>query len=184
VPGSLVGKGGGASVDAAALLAAGYAALQSGYHFTSTVSIGGTVSVVAEGDRIGDSSRLKLTNNGATVSYVITPAGSFTSTGGEAWDQLDTPPASADPISALATPKAVSVTGTDGGTTTLAVVVPAAALGIPTTSDQTLAVVVNGSVLTDIRYATTINGAAADVHAVIGGLVDTSPITAPASITT
>jgi hypothetical protein len=167
-------------VDGAALLATSFAGLAAGYHFTTTVTVGDAVSVVADGDRVGADTRLTITSNGGTVSYLIMQAGSWASTAGGAWEQMDTPPASADPIDALRTPTSVTVTSTDAASTHLSVAVPAASLGVAGAADATLDVAIAGTILQEIVYQTTVNGQPAEVQAVIGPLTDTTPITAPA----
>ena len=168
------------TVDGAALLASSFNALAGGYHFTTTVTIGGVVSVVADGDRVGADTRLTITSNGGAVSYLITAAGSWASTAGEPWEQLDSPPASADPIEALRAPTAVTVAASDATSSQLTVVVPAASLGVPGGADTTLQVVIVGPALQQIGYETVVNGQPATVQAIIGPLTDTTPITAPA----
>ncbi len=167
------------TVDGAALLASSFSALAAGYHFTTTVTIGGVVSVVADGDRVGTDTRLTITSNGGAVAYLITAAGSWASTAGEPWEQLDSPPASADPIEALRAPTAVTVTASDTTSARLSVVVPASSLGVPGGADATLQVVIVGPALQQIDYDTEVNGQPATVQAVIGPLTDTTPITAP-----
>ena len=47
------------------------------YHFVSTVTLDGAVALVADGDRVGDGSRVTLTSNDGNASYVITADGSW-----------------------------------------------------------------------------------------------------------
>ena len=170
------------AVDGAALLAAAAANLATGYHFVTTVVVDGTDTLTAEGDRIGADSRLSLTSNGATVSYIVTADGTFTSTDGSGWEQLDTPPASADPINALQVPSNVTVGAVDAHQTSLSVVVPAAALGVGGGADATLQVVLVDGALTSVDYsAATSTGTTALVHATISAVADPTPITTPAT---
>ena len=91
-------------VDGAAVLSAAVAAMAPGYHYRSTVTVDGVVAVEADGDRVGDGTRLGVTRDGTSVQYVITPDGTWVMTDGGEWDQLDTPAATSDPIAALAAP--------------------------------------------------------------------------------
>lgn len=169
-------------VDAASLLAGSFAALDAGYHFTTTVTVDGVEALSAEGDRIGTGSRLTLTRDGASVAYLITADGSWTSTGDGTWEPLDTAPATADPIAALRAPNSVAVVTSTPSATTLSVVVPAAALGLADgtgTTQATVTVVINDGTLSDLEYTTTQPGVVAIAHAVISPIADATPITAP-----
>jgi hypothetical protein len=167
-------------VDGAAVLSQAVAGLVAGYHFTSTVTVNGAETLVADGDRIGDSSRLSLFSKGGSVAYVITPAGSWAFPEGGEWQVLDSPPATADPIIALQSPLAVTVGSSDGTTTSMVVTVAAAALGIAAEGNSDVQVTVSGGVLQQVSYTAALaDGTTASVVAVIGPLVDTSPIVAP-----
>ena len=80
------------------MLSAAVAAMAPGYHYRSTVTVDGVVAVEADGDRVGDGTRLGVTRDGASVQYVITPDGTWVMPDGGEWDQLDTPAATSDPI--------------------------------------------------------------------------------------
>jgi hypothetical protein len=99
--------------------------------------------------------------------------------GGE-WELDDSPPPAVDPIAALSAPTSVVVAGDDGTTVQLAVTVPATALGIPGNGDAALQVSLVSGALTSIAYNTTMDdGRTASVTAVIGPVVDSSPVVAP-----
>ena len=115
--------------DPAATLQQALASLTTTYHFASTVTLDGTVALVADGDRVGDGSRLTLTSNDGNVAYVITPDGSWVQPDGGDWQPIDTDPANTDPISALQAPASVQLTSNDGTTAHLAVAVAPAPLG-------------------------------------------------------
>ena len=167
-------------VDGAAVLAQAVAGLAGGYHFTTTVSVNGAETLVADGDRIADSSRLSLFSKGGSVAYVITPAGSWAFPENGEWEALDSPPATADPIIALQAPLAVTVSTSDGTTTSMVVSVAAAALGIAAEGNSDVQVTVSGGLLQQVSYSAALaDGTTASVVALIGPLVDTSPIVAP-----
>ena len=169
-----------APVDGAAVLAQAVAGLAGGYHFTTTVSVNGAETLVADGDRIADSSRLSLFSKGGSVAYVITPAGSWAFPENGEWESLDSPPATADPIIALQAPLAVTVGTSDGTTTSMVVTVTASALGIAAEGNSDVQVTVSGGLLQQVSYSAALaDGTTASVVAVIGPLVDTSPIVAP-----
>ena len=167
-------------VDGAAALAQAVSGLGAGYHFTTTVNVNGAETLVADGDRIAESTRLSLFSKGGSVAYVITPAGSWAFPEGGEWSVLDSPPATADPIIALQAPLAVAVVSSDGTTTSMTVTVPAAALGIAADGNADVQVTVSAGVLQFVSYSAALaDGTTADVSAVIGPLIDTTPIVAP-----
>jgi hypothetical protein len=166
-------------VDAAATLSHALDALTSSYHFVSTVTVNGAVALVADGDRIGDGSRLTLTSNGGNVSYVITPDGSWVMLPGGDWQALTSGPANTDPIAALRSPSAVQATGGDPSAAHLSVAVAPTALGVSGDGPVQLDVTINAGVLSGVSYATTVSGAPATVTATFGPPTDPSPVTAP-----
>jgi hypothetical protein len=168
-----------AAPDPAATLQAALAALSGTYHFDSTVTLDGVVALVAEGDRVGDGSRLTLTSKDGTASYLITPTGSWVMPEGGEWQQVDADPATADPIGALRTPTAVKNAAPNGPTAHLDVTVPPAALGVPGDAPVDLDVAVTSAVLSSVSYATTVGGKPATVTATFGPAQDASPVLPP-----
>ncbi len=169
-----------APVDGAALLQQGLAAIGGGYHFNQTATVDGVVVLTADGDRLPDGARLALTGDGGTVSYIITPAGSYAFAEGGEWEALDATPEAVDPILALLAPSSVTVAGNDGTTVQLVVTVPIAALGIAGEGDVPVQVTFVSGALTNIAYGTALeDGRVAAVNAVIGPVVDASPVVAP-----
>jgi hypothetical protein len=166
--------------DPATTLAGALDSLTTSYHFVSTVTLDGAVALVADGDRVGDGSRLTLTSNGGDVSYVITPDGSWVMPDGGDWQALDTDPANTDPIAALRTASAVQATSNDGTTAHLSVAVAPAALGVAGDAPVDLDVAIAGNVLTSVTYGTTVSGKGATVTATFGPPQDPSPVTPPA----
>jgi len=153
--------------------------LTTSYHFVSTVTLDGAVALVADGDRIGDGSRLTLTSSGGNVAYVITPDGCWVMPEGGDWQALDADPANTDPIAALRMASAVRSTNSDGTTSHLSVAVAPAALGVAGDAPVNLDVAIAGNVLTSVSYGTTVNGKAATVTATFGPPQDPSPVTPP-----
>jgi len=168
-------------VDGAALLGQALDAIVPGYHFTTTVTVDGVVTLTADGDRVADGTRLSLTGQGAVVAYVITPDGTWVQPDGGTWEALDSGPANTDPIAALKSPTTVQVDGVDATVTRLTTTVPATALGIPgdPATVATVQVAIDGTTLHDITYSATVDGRAATVQAVIGPVVDPTPVTPP-----
>jgi len=166
-------------VDGAALLQNALGAISAGYHFATTVTVDGATVLSAEGDRVADGTRLSVTQNSASVKYVITPVGTWVKPGDGDWQKLDTPAATTDPILALQSPTAVTVDSADPAATTLSVSVSAQSLGLTGDAQVVVAVAITGGSLRSVSYSTTIAGKAAAVQASIGAVVDGSPVVAP-----
>lgn len=167
------------AVDGGALLQHALEAIAGGYHFTTTVNVDGAATLVADGDRVADGTRLTISGDGGTVAYVITPAGSWVLPEDGEWEAVDAPAATADPIAALWTPTSVAVDGVEGTVTRLTTTVAAAALGIAGDEPATLQVTLEGSELRSVTYTSSLDGRPAAVQATITPLVDTSPVIAP-----
>jgi hypothetical protein len=168
-----------AAPDPKATLQQALAALTNTYHFASTVTLDGTVALVADGDRVGDGSRMTLSSNDGNVAYLITPDGSWVMPDGGDWQPIDADPANTDPIAALRTPASVQLTSNDGTTAHLAVAVPPAALGIPGDAPVQLDVAITANALASVSYATTVASKPATVTATFGPAQDATPVTAP-----
>jgi hypothetical protein len=168
-----------ATVDPAALLQQGVATLGTTYHFRSSVVVNGAETLLAEGDRVGDGSRLSLTSGGATAGYVITPTGSWAQPEGGEWEALDVPPATADPILALAAPSAVGVLSDDGTTMRLRVTVSAATLGVSAEGTADVEVVLTSGVISEVDYSTSTADGVASVATSFGPVVDATPVVPP-----
>jgi hypothetical protein len=167
------------TVNGTDALAKGLAALGPNYHFTSTFVVNGAQTLVADGDRIGDGSRLSITQSGATVHYVVLPTASYAQPEGGDWQLLDTAPASTDPIKALAAPGAIGVLVDDGSKIRLRVAVDATALGVGSGSAN-LEVVLVGGVVTEVDYGTPVQGGGvASVATIFKAAVDATPVAAP-----
>jgi len=165
--------------DPNAVLQAAVNGLSGTYHFVSTVTLDGAVALTADGDRVGDGSRLTLSSRDGTVSYVITPDGSWVMPEGGEWQPVETDPANTDPIGALRTPTAVQPGATDGSTSHLAVTVAPSALGVAGDAPVPLDVTVTAAVLSGVTYTTTVGGKPATVTSTFGPAQDPSPVTAP-----
>jgi hypothetical protein len=168
------------NIDGVALLSSARTALGSNYHFTSTFVVNGAQTLVADGDRVGEASKLSITKDGATVNYVVLPTASYAQPEGGDWALQDTPPATADPISSLASPVAVGVLADGGKKVRLRVVVPANLLGVGTSGNADLEVVIVDGVLSEIDYGTPVKGGGvASVATVVKTLPNAQPIAAP-----
>lgn len=153
--------------------------LAAGYHFTSTVTVNGVQSVVADGDRIGDASRLTITGSNATVAYVITAGGSYVKPEDGDWERLDVSPATSDPITALSSPSGIAPLPTSDGSVQVRVTVAATALGIAAEGSVEVDVTLVDGAVAQVTYTAAIEGGTAMVVTVIGPVADASPIVPP-----
>lgn len=167
------------TVDPTSALQQGLAALAAGYHFSSVVTVNGAQSLVADGDRIGDASRMVLTGDGGTVEYVIVPEGSYAHPEGGEWSVLDVDPATSDPIVALTTPVAVALLPTTDGSVAVRATVSAVSLGVAAEGNVDVDVIIVNGAITQLSYSSAVEGGTAQVVTTIGPVVDTTPIVAP-----
>jgi hypothetical protein len=163
--------------DGEALLQQGFAELADGYHFVTTATVQGAVALSAEGDHIGDRTRLDVTSNGATLGYIVTPEGSWASQNGT-WQELDEIAPVTDPISPLASPTEVTVTSYGAAAATLSATYPAEALALPGDAMVTVVFEILGTSIQSMTYAPA-DDATTSVRADISPLADASPISVP-----
>ena len=167
------------TIDASSALQQGLAALAVGFHFSSTVTVNGTSSLTADGDRIGDSSNLVLAGDGGTVSYIITPDASYAKPEGGEWSLLDVAPATSDPIAALLSPVSVATVPTTDGTVVVQATVTAVSLGITAEGNVDVHVLLVDGAIAQITYTAPVDGGTAQVVTTISPVVDPTPIVAP-----
>jgi hypothetical protein len=169
-----------AEPDGPALLQQVFADASGGYHFVTTVTVGDAVALTAEGDRVGDGTRLSVVSNDATVDYVITPTGSWVGQSG-VWQELDEPAPVTDPLAALADPSAIRVSAFDASGATLIATYPASALSLPGDGSIDVTVEIDGTRLSALAYTAPDSDPPAQVRTVLTALTDTSPVTVPAA---
>jgi len=166
--------------DAAAMLRSALAGLGMAYHFSATITVNGAPALSVEGDRIGEGSRMEVASNGATVSYVVLPDATWVRASGGAWEVLQDPPASVDPIEALSAPTSLSVPVTDGQTSQFDAAVPSTSLGVVGDAAVPVHVVLTAGALTKVSYATVVSNVSAQVDTTFGPAIDVSEVVAPA----
>jgi hypothetical protein len=164
--------------DPVALLTASFDAIAAGYHFVTVATVNDVVAVTAEGDRVGDGTRVDVTTGGSTVSYAITAEGTWVFADGS-WSELDQPAPAVDPVGALRTPASIVVSSYGSGPTVLTGTYPASALSLAGDGSVDVALEIDGTTLRSITYASTQNGTPATVRADISPLVDSTPVTLP-----
>ena len=164
---------------AASTLRTAVSKLGTSFHFETTVKVGTTTAIDAQGDRVGTGSRLVLTSSTGVVSYVITDAGSWAKPENGTWSKLDIAPAQTDPLAALSNASAVEQVAASGTEVQLALTVADSDLGIGDSGNATLTVMLDGGRLSTISYATKVTGPSAVVVTQFGKVVDGSPVVAP-----
>lgn len=167
--------------NAQAMLAQALDGLGGGFHFATTITVGGAPAASAEGDRIGDGTRLVLDVGGGLVAYIVTAEGAWAMPDGGEWAALDVPPAAADPLAALRAPASITVEAFDGAATRLAAVVPAQALGVSTdpTAMANVTIELEQTTLRAVTYETQMSGQVATVRSTFAPPADPNPVTAP-----
>jgi hypothetical protein len=168
-----------APIDGATSLQQAVTALGPNYHFSTVVTVNDQPVLAAEGDRVGEGARLMITSNGASVAYIVTPQGSWVLPEEGDWEALETPPATADPLIALAAATTVSVLSANGTQLDLLATVPAVALGLPDGPESEVRVTLDGGALRTVRYDTVAGGSPASVVATISAVLDATPVAPP-----
>ena len=164
--------------DPLALLIAAFDAIAGGYHFVTTATVNDVVAVTADGDRVGAGTRVNVTTGGSTVSYAITPEGTWVFADGS-WAELDQPAPAVDPVGALRSPTSIVVTSYGNGPTVLTGTYPASALSLAGDGPVDVALEFDGTTLRSITYSSIQNDAPATVRADVSPLVDATPVTLP-----
>ena len=160
------GQDSGASADgtdATGLITDAIAKLGPNYHFATSVKVGDQVVLSAQGDRVGEGSRISLSGDAGVVSYVIVGGASWAKPDDGVWAQLESAPANADPLAALARATSATVVKAEGETTTVEVTVANSDLGIAGDGSSQVTVQITSGVLVFVVYATTVDNQAAVV---------------------
>lgn len=153
--------------------------LGTSYHFRTTAEVNGVRVLSAEGDRVGAGARITLTSDAGLVTYVITEAGSWAKPENGDWAKLDIPPASADPIRALARPSAVAKVPNPVEGVEYAAVVSRSDLGVAGSGTATLVVTLVDGRIAKVTYTTTEAGQVARVSSMLGAVKDPGVVVAP-----
>jgi len=109
-------------IDAGGLLASALSLYASGYQFASVAEVQGSEAAEITGAIVGLSAKMTVLSGNATVSYIITPEGSWIQTEDEEWQEVDTIGAIEQPLADLAAPTSITIVSSgDEGTTALGV---------------------------------------------------------------
>lgn len=110
------------TVDAGALLSSALALYGDGYQFISVAEVQGSEAAEITGVIVGQSAQMTVSSGDATVSYIITPAGSWIQTEGGEWQQVDSVRTIERPLGDLVAPTSITIVSSDDeGTKALAV---------------------------------------------------------------
>jgi ketosteroid isomerase-like protein len=101
-------------LDGGVLLSSALALYGDGYQFAAVAEVQGSEAAVISGVVIGQSARMTITSGDATVSYVITPDGSWIQTEGGEWQEVDSVGAIERPLQDLASPTSITIVSSDG----------------------------------------------------------------------
>ncbi len=99
--------------DGGGLLSSALALYGDGYQFAAVAEVQGSEAAMISGVVIGQSAQMTITSGDATVSYVITPDGSWIQTEGGEWLEVDSVGAIERPLEDLASPTSVTIVSTN-----------------------------------------------------------------------
>ena len=99
--------------DGGELLVSALALYGDGYRFEAVAEVQGSEVATISGVVIAQSAGMTVTSGDATVSYVITPDGSWIQTEGEEWQEVDSVGEIERPLEDLASPTSITVVSAD-----------------------------------------------------------------------
>ena len=160
-------------------LDAALTALQAGYTFDTTVSVGDKVAAKVQGRRFGNASELVIVSGGASVTYRILPSGSWAKQEGAAWVKADTTAKPTDPLAPLLAPQSVEAMPDATGGTQLKATYPAGAFGLSGTDPIIVTVTIGSDGTVTAKYTTTVDGTESISQTVLKPAPSQDPIVAP-----
>ena len=177
------GAGGSASpsIAPAERLAGALTALQAGYTFDTTVTVGGQIAARVRGRRLGGASELVIESGGSSVTYRIVPPRSWVLEQGSEWAALEGTVAGGDPLAPLLEPQGLELVATSGETLQVRATYPASALGLPGSDPVAVMMTVAPGDTVTARYATEVNGSEAISETVLEPATTQDPIVAPST---
>ncbi len=162
-------------------LAAAFAAMDGGYTYTATVTVGTTAVSTAKGRSVGGKSEFELTANGSSVTYRAIPPKAWVKQAGKAWVAVSGKVPAGSPIAALQSPTSMSVVSDDANGLTVDATFPPAALGLTGTDPTPVRLVVAPDGTVTAMYQTTVGSDAAASTSVFTPKSGLSPIAAPST---
>ena len=144
----------------------------------TTATVNDVVAVTADGDRVGEGTRVNVTTGGSTVSYAITPEGTWVFADGS-WAELDQPAPAVDPVGALRSPTEHRRHVVRERSHRADRHVPGVGTVTRRRRRVDVALEFDGTTLRSITYSSIQNDALATVRADVSPLVDATPVTLP-----
>ncbi len=117
------------AVDAAMALTTGLAALDDGYRFETTVTVGDSTIAQVAGLVLGDNAQLEITSGDATLTYVVTPSERWVRVENGEWELLTDEDPPARPLDELRDPTSVELVEASGATVVVDARYPASRFG-------------------------------------------------------
>lgn len=151
---------------------------ESGYAFTSEVTIRDVTAVSVHGVQVGTSSRMRITSGDGMVEYLKVGSDQWARTGEGAWDLVAEDEVTSPPLEPFHFPTLVSVVDDQDGDYVLSAVYPAPAFG-STGPDLEVTLTIDHGRLASASYSTTVQGTVATVVTGFRDLTLTTPIAAP-----
>jgi hypothetical protein len=139
--------------DATTMLTAALDTLASGYHFVSTATVDGQVTLVAEGDHVAGATQMTVTSGATSTQYLVTEHAAWAKADRE-WQQLDSTQGLTDPVGRLRAPLSVELAGT-AESATITAHYEATALGVRGAGEHAVEFQLTNGLITSLRYAST-----------------------------
>jgi hypothetical protein len=168
-----------ASGSAAEQLDAALTALEPGYTFDTTISVGDKIAAGVQGRRFGNASELVILSGGASVTYRILPSGSWLKEEGKAWVKADTSAQPTDPLAPLLAAQRVEAMPDATGGTQFKATYPAGAFGLSGKDPVSVTVTLGSDGMVTAKYTTTVNGNQSVSQTVLKPAPSQDPIIAP-----
>src|SRR5690606_37323529 len=110
-------------------------------------------ALVAEGDHVAGTTQMTVTSNGTSTRYLVTRDAAWIEADAQ-WEQLDSTPGLADPVSQLRSPRSVELAGTTEAATVTAHY-EAAVLGARGAGERAVEFRLANGLITSLHYETT-----------------------------
>jgi len=109
------------NIDPGELLSNALALYENGYQFGAVAEVEGSEAAKVAGVVIGQSAQMDVTSGNATISYIITPDGSWIQTEGGDWQEVESSGPIERPLANMASPTSITiVSASDGGIAAIA----------------------------------------------------------------
>ncbi len=96
-------------IDPGELLSQALALYEDGYQFGAVAEVAGSEAAKIAGVVIGQSAQMDVTSGDATISYIITPDGSWIQTEGGEWQEVEASGPIERPLANMASPTSITI---------------------------------------------------------------------------